>query len=328
MEQEQPSTPQETSMNIVILIPVYNEWRSVDLLIPLLNDSLKDQPYTFDILLIDDCSTHPWGQGEEDVCPTNIQSIKALRLQRNLGHQRAIAIGLAYIYRTISCCGVVIMDGDGEDMPESLPALLSTFNLSSDNEIVFAERTRRSEDLIFRVCYNAYRIVHKLLTGIRVRVGNFSVLPFEQVEKLVVSSELWNHYAAACFKLKLPKKLIPIPRGKRLDGKSKMNFVSLVLHGLSAISVFGEIVGVRILMASGVSIAFLFSLIGIVIFVRFGTSLSIPGWATYTLGLLLILTVQLMTISSGIVLHLLSRRESTVVLPILECEKYIDRIDG
>lgn len=89
-----------------------------------------------------------------------------------------------------------------------------------------------------------------MLTGIRVRVGNFSILPFAYLDTLVVMSELWNHYAASVFRSKLPFAMIPIPRGTRFAGTSKMNFVALVSHGLSAISVFGDIVGVRLLIGA------------------------------------------------------------------------------
>ena len=104
--------------------------------------------------------------------------------------------------------------------------------------------------LSFAVFYHLYRHLHRALTGVRVRVGNFSILPFAYLSTLVAMSELWNHYAAAVFRSKLAFRMIPIPRGTRIAGSSKMNFVALVSHGLSAISVFGDIVGVRLLIAS------------------------------------------------------------------------------
>jgi 2-polyprenyl-3-methyl-5-hydroxy-6-metoxy-1,4-benzoquinol methylase len=81
-----------------------------------------------------------------------------------------------------------------------------------------------------------------MLTGISVRVGNFSILPRSYLSTLIVLSELWNHYAAAVFRSRLKFEMIPIPRGRRIAGASRMNFVSLVTHGLSAASVFSDIV--------------------------------------------------------------------------------------
>src|SRR5262249_37876231 len=139
-------------------------------------------------------------------------------------------------------------DGDGEDDPADVPRLVQRCREEGFEKIVFAERTRRSETLAFRAFYGLYKVVHVLLTGIRGRVGNFSVVPPARLESLVVVSELWNHYAAAAFKSRQPLCLVPTRRASRLQGRSRMNFVDLVAHGLSAISVFGETVGVRLLV--------------------------------------------------------------------------------
>ena len=94
-----------------------------------------------------------------------------------------------------------------------------------------------------------------LLTGIPVRVGNFSVIPAAQLRRLVVVSELWNHYAAAVFKARTPKATVPTARAPRLAGRSRMNFVDLVTHGLSALSVHSELIGVRLLVVAAVLIS-------------------------------------------------------------------------
>src|SRR4029434_10989959 len=74
---------------------------------------------------------------------------------------------------------------------------------------------------------------------------------FEALSSLVVASELWNHYAAAVVKLRLPYTSIPTTRGRRASGRSSLDFVALVVHGLSAASVFGDVIGVRLAIATG-----------------------------------------------------------------------------
>ena len=120
---------------------------------------------------------------------------------------------------------------------------------------MFAERTRRSETWFFQLCYRVYQALHWMLTGIRVRVGNFSIIPRSLLSRLVVVSELWNHYAAAVFKSKLPFGSIKTKRAERLGGHSRMDFVGLVIHGLSALSVHGERIGVRLIVATDVASA-------------------------------------------------------------------------
>ena len=142
------------------------------------------------------------------------------------------------------------MDGDGEDDPADVPRLLEHLEGGGRGQIVFAERARRSESVIFRVFYAFYKLLHLLLTGKGVRVGNFSAIPRRRLSSLVVVSEIWNHYAAAVFRSRQPNCMIPTRRAQRLCGKSTMNFVSLVTHGLSAISVYSDVVGVRLLVMS------------------------------------------------------------------------------
>src|SRR5260370_36332973 len=88
---------------------------------------------------------------------------------------------------------------------------------------IFAERSRRLESLFFRSFYLFYKILHRGLTGVSVRVGNFSILPARYLCTLSVMSELWNHYAAAVFRFKLPVTTIPIPRWHRNAGTSQIN---------------------------------------------------------------------------------------------------------
>jgi len=96
------------------------------------------------------------------------------------------------------------MDGDGEDSPNDIPRMLEQFTKHEGNSIVFASRLKRSENRLFRVFCQGYRLLHYLCTGISVRVGNFSVIRGKLLRRLVVVSDLWNHYAASVIKARLP----------------------------------------------------------------------------------------------------------------------------
>ena len=87
-----------------------------------------------------------------------------------------------------------------------------------------------------------------------------------------------------------------------------MNFVALVSHGLSAISVFGDVVGVRLLIAS--LAASLLAALGIVlvVMIKFLTDWAIPGWATYATGTLVMIMIQFITIATSFTFFVLSNR--------------------
>jgi hypothetical protein len=212
------------------------------------------------------------------------------------------------------------MDGDGEDTPAGALQLLDAFTGES---AIFAKRSRRTESFSFRVLYRLYKLVHYLLTGVKVEVGNFSILPSRYLGTLVVTSELWNHYAAAVIRSGLLMTTIPIPRGYRITGSSKMNFVTLAAHGMSAISVYGDVVGVRVLIAS--MFGSLMAAAGIVgvITRRVFTNRAVPGWATYAIGALAIIFIQFATLALSLTFTFLSNRINLSFVPLRDYELFV-----
>ena len=278
---------------VAVLLPVYNDWAALGLLLGRLDRVLVTGGLTADILVADDGSTQEL-RPEEFAGPwAAIGRLEVLHLRRNLGHQRAIAIGLAFLEAERGDRDlVVVMDSDGEDDPADVPRLIERCEQTGRQAMVFAERTKRSESPLFRACYHAYRLVHRVLTGRSVRVGNFSVIPRRRLSSLVVTSELWNHYAAAAVTSRQPFATVATARAKRLDGRSKMNFVGLVIHGLSAVSVYSDAIGVRLMIATGAMIALTLLALAATVAVRLTTDLAIPGWATTVFGVLLIVLLQ------------------------------------
>jgi hypothetical protein len=117
--------------------------------------------------------------------------------------------------------------------------------------------------------------------------------------------------------------MIPIPRGQRIEGSSQMNFVSLVGHGLSAISVFGDVVGIRLLISSFAA-SFLAGLgILAVILIRFLTDRAIPGWATYVTGILVIIMIQLISIAASFTFFALSSRTNFGFIPSRDHQLFV-----
>lgn len=310
-------------MHVVILMPLRDDWTSAAELVRQLDQALATYPASFEILLVNDGSMERVQASAFRPSCGAVGRVRVLRLRRNLGHQRAIAVGLAYLERTLPCDAVLVMDADGEDTPEGVLQLVGAFVRDQGTHAVFAERTRRSESLTFKCFYVCYKVLHRWLTGVSVRVGNFSILPAASLATLVVVSDLWNHYAAAALRSNVPFNMIPIPRGRRIAGVSKMNFVSLVGHGLSAISVFGDIVGVRLLIGSIVG-SFIAGIgILIVVAVRLFSHSAIPGWATYTAGMLAIILIQLMAAAASFTFFVLSSRTNIGFIPCRDYSLFI-----
>ena len=299
---------------VLVLIPSFNDWEALGLLLKALDRTLDKESVQAHVLIVDD--------GSDQSIPDDLlgsyrtlSQITVLPLLRNLGHQRAIAVGLAYANDNLEARIIVVMDGDGEDDPKDVPRLVRACEERGGDQVVFAQRQRRSEGALFTLFYILFKILHRLLTGIKVEIGNFSAIPGRMLPRLVVVSELWNHYAAAVVMAKLPHAKLPTSRARRLAGRSRMNFVALVIHGLRAMSVFSEIVGIRLLIIITVLIAWTILIAATVVVIRYGTDLAIPEWATYTTGFLVIILLQ--AISSAIILSFitLGGRQTTAFIP-------------
>ena len=275
---------------IMVMIPTFNDWESLGLLLKSLEKVLLRKKLDVQVLVVNDGS-YTSGREHFGCCDEYkaIRKVEVLELRRNLGHQRAIAIGLAYIEAEIPCQAVVVMDADGEDSPKYVPRLIHKCNDHAGERIIFAQRTRRSESLTFKIFYNVYVLLFRVLTGSKMRMGNFSIIPYKLLRRLVGTSEIWNHYTAGILKAKIDYAEIHTKRGVRLSGKSRMDFVSLVIHGLSAISVFGETVRVRMAVALFSFIICTVAAIVLILFIKTFTSLAIPGWASTVVLLLAVI---------------------------------------
>ena len=139
---------------LVVLMPVYNDWNALSLLLPDLERSLASSELKARIVLVDDGSTAtaPVTLGQNHL--KSIISVDVVSLRRNLGHQRAIAAGLSYIEANLPQSMVVVMDSDGEDSPQDVPRLVRECLAHRGEKIVFAARTRRSEGWFFTFCYH------------------------------------------------------------------------------------------------------------------------------------------------------------------------------
>ncbi|MCX7223854.1 MAG: glycosyltransferase [Burkholderiales bacterium] len=214
-----------------------------------------------------------------------------IRLKRNVGHQRAIAIGINYVAEHLSdvpC--TVIMDSDGEDTPQSIRALVAPLQ-DQRVDMVVAERKSRVETIKFKTFYLIYKWLFQLLTGRKISFGNFMALKPSAVKRLAAMQELWMHVAACALTSKLRMRSLPLDRGPRYAGKSKMNFVGLALHGFRALMVFAEDVLVRVgIVCAMVAVAtVLASALAIALkLANFAT----PGWFSVALGILLLVFLQ------------------------------------
>jgi polyisoprenyl-phosphate glycosyltransferase len=307
--------PKDATHEVVVLTPVFNDGESLCALLNELDQVWLPDYGRLRVVVINDGSSEPVIENSLSARYQQINQIEQVNLVCNVGHQRAIAVGLCHVMTWPSVTEVVVMDADGEDRPGDIGALLRALRAQPAIDVVFAERARRSESLVFRAGYQAYRALHWLATGIAVRFGNFSVLRPAAISALVYQSALWNHYAAAVVRARIPFSRVPLARGSRYAGTSKLNVPQWVAHGFSALSVFYDLVCARV--ASVVVLL----LVGL----NAGCALA---WASGHLQPVYALTVASISLLLGLglflqVIALVALRSSATVVPARDARNWI-----
>lgn len=304
---------------ILILCPFYNEEAAFGVFVAELERALKEMSdYRFSLLIVNDGSP-AWPSVSREFPQTIIH------LHRNMGHQKAAAIGLAYAHHHLDYDRIIIMDADGEDKPSDLPLLLQASDDS--RKIVCARRVSRQNGRPFRAFYSVYKFLFWVLTGKKISFGNFMVLTSEHVHRLVYSNEIWNHLAGAVIKSKIPYITVPTHRGKRYAGSSHMNFTALLLHGLGAIGVFVDIIASRLLIFSVSMVVLSVIAILAILAIRFFTNAAIPGWATTAFSSMLIVLLQSCLLSLFTIFLYLSSQSQRQLIPAHHYEDYVDNVE-
>ena len=307
-----------------LVIPVYNDWTSFCMLLHELDKEAAALPFQLFVSAVDDGSTEGFKRNLADVSDLrHLIGVEILSLSLNVGHQRAIAIGLCVAAQDHDADAVLIMDADGEDPPHAILAL--TRGIGDRKDFCFvAQRKKRIETISFKLFYLLYKTFFRVVTGKVISFGNFSILSQSYVDRLVMVSDLWNNLPAAILRSRLPIDLVPVHRGRRYAGKSHMNLISLIVHGLSSMSVYADTIFVRLLLLSSGLFIVGIALIFLVFTLRlFFPNHATPGWATtVAFGITIILLQALFTAISSI-LMLLNNRVQRLVIPLLDSTPYL-----
>ena len=222
-------------MKIKILIPVYNDWKSVFKVLDEINNLDVNIKFKISVIIINDASNHDLPDLEKKL--ENIDSIKVINMNINQGHTRSIAVGLKYIFEKEDFDYAIPMDGDGEDRPEEIKMFLDQAENFNGKTFV-GERIKRSENIVFKMCYEIHKLITLVFTGKSVKFGNYTCLPKVTVEKLINEKATWNSFSGSLSKVESSLTPIPSIRGVRYFGPSQMSFVNLIKHSLAIISVF------------------------------------------------------------------------------------------
>lgn len=217
----------------IILLPLYNDWACLTILLEKVNLIIKNLKKPVEVIIVNDNSTN---EQPKLISYENIKKIRILNLKNNLGSQKAISIGLKYLIQKDQNAIITILDSDGEDDVSQIPLMI----LEAENnkeKVIVSTRKKRQETFIFKTLYFFHKIITFTLTLKWISFGNYSSFHSRQLKNILRDDCSWLAISA-CIAKNCKIKKIEAERKKRLVGKSKISFFSLVIHSLRVNSVF------------------------------------------------------------------------------------------
>jgi dolichol-phosphate mannosyltransferase len=294
------------SMEISIVVPLYNEEKNIRLMHDRLVSSILKISSNFEIIYVNDGSNDNsflelLKLSDED------ERVKYINFSRNFGHQIAVTAGLDYS----KGAAVVIIDGDLQDPPEVIPEMYALYK--EGFEVVYGQRLIRKGESFFKkiTAKYFYRILKKITNiNIPVDTGDFRLIDRKIVNDLKNMPEQNKFLRGQIAWLGYRQTSIFFERDERKFGETGYPFSKMLKFALDGITGFSD-VPLQFVTKTGIFISFIsFLVILYAIFSHFILERTITGWTSLIISSMFIGGVQL--ISVGIIGEYISRINKNV----------------
>lgn len=211
----------------------------------------------------------------------------------NLGHQRGVVFAARWVVSQAHDDDIIVtMDSDGEDRPEDVEKLVQALDVAPPDplRVAVARRTQRHASIVFRSFYAVFKLFFRILTGATMSTGNFAAYRRVWARRRLMHPHFDLAYSSTLVTIGASLTLVPCARGTRYAGTSRMGFSRLVTHGVRMLMPFGDRIAVRALLAFTATLFFCVIASVAILVIRLFTSWAVPGWATYSLLSLLLLS--------------------------------------
>jgi len=279
-------------MKLSIIIPCYNEEKNVELLYNEIKKNFKDNNY--EMIFVNDGSKDNTLKNLKKICKETKENIKIVNFSRNFGKEAAMYAGL----KTSSGEYVSIIDADMQQDPKLIIEMITFLEKNEDFDSVAMFQEVRKEGKILTLFKNMfYKIINKISDITFVQgASDFRTIRRGMVNSILEMEEYYRFSKGIFSWVGYNTYYMPYEVKKRANGTTKWSFWKLFKYAIEGIVSFST-APLRLATIVGItsSIISIFYLIFVIIQKIF-FSISIPGYATIVVLILLLGGLQLFSL--------------------------------
>jgi glycosyltransferase involved in cell wall biosynthesis len=201
---------------ISVVVPVFNEERSVALLLDELQAALDPLEETWEVVFCDDGSIDGTFAALTRLYARH-ENVRVVRLRRNFGKAAALAAGFRQAHGGV----IVTIDGDLQDDPSEIPRLL--VKLDEGFDLVSGWKAKRHDSLTRRICSRIFNAAVGLVSGVRLHDMNCGLKAYRAsvVRGLPLYGELHRFLPVLAYQRGFRIAEVPVNHRPRTHGRSR-----------------------------------------------------------------------------------------------------------
>ena len=281
-------------MKLSLICPCYNESENIQKFFEACLGVLEDQIKSYEFVFINDGSKDGTWKKLQELYETHSANIKLINFSRNFGKEAAMYAGLQKAEGEY----ISIIDTDLQQPPEKILEMVEFLDRNVDFDCVVAYQEKRNECKLISGLKNSFYKVINAVSEINFQSGASDFRTFRKsVKEAILSLGECHRFLKGIFSwVGFNTHYIPYVAEERNAGKTSWSFLKLWKYAMGGIISFSTL-PLKVATFVG-SIFSLFSLIYMVCVIvqKLAFGISVPGYATLVVLILLIGGVQLLCI--------------------------------
>lgn len=177
-------------MDISVVVPLYNEEESLPHLIEWIERVMRENNFSYEVLLIDDGSKDNSWSVIESIMERN-PNVKGVKFRRNYGKSAALNVGFERVEGDV----IITMDADLQDSPDEIPELYRIIKTEGYDLVSGWKKKRYDSKLMKNLPSKLYNATTRWFSGIKLHDFNCGLKAYRKavVKSIEVYGEMHRY---------------------------------------------------------------------------------------------------------------------------------------